>query len=935
MSKYRFVVIQDPESNDIDAFSTFVTNYCKDRNIKLDEIQFAYLNKHSNNMLTYQFVRTIGTNPLNFDVDLNEKNLDMVFTATKLAVKKKRFEKVHVLICVRPKEKFGIVNCVKKLAQRYNFQHSVITIPFSEKFVHLRPKAVVDTKKKDDKPFKIKKTTVRKTSTTSTKRKSTSTKQNIFHQLFPFVFSGVSKSRSITQFDKKLQIKQDTSTITSYIPTSDEITALPFKITDEQQLFLDYAKQGNNVLIQSCVGGGKTTLLQQFVEYLPPNKNAIFLTFNKYLKIDVLAQITNPKVWVTNYHGFASRLLIDSGMYGVDVNKLLSVAINQCPPIPHYDVIVIDEFQDLDMECAKLVTMIVESNPNAQIIVAGGMEQKNRPVSMLRAQEFIEDILGTYKTVQFSISWRLSPKFSDVLSLLWGETITGMNENMQSYVASVEEAIEILSKENPEDIMVIGNNHGIRTKIQNQLMKRYLSKYNQDTMHVSSSEYDYSLRKQNDRAVFTNYDSCKGMERKTVVITDFTIRYFTKLLNSGMEPDIIRNLLCVAASRASQKLIFVQDPTSEFISMEDFKSLTHSSTSQHCVGRYNISSMLNSVYKESVSEILKHLTIKERNVRDTSKIELASPNCFIDSNRLCGIFQEANFFFGYNIENDYLRYNVSAAEIKFFKKQSLEKKVLLLAEKETGQQRYRDLDSFVDKIAAITLNNRLHSLLNYDTPSQVFAQIDLSDDITCQGYADAVLSDCVYELKYCNYIQPEYYVQCAMYMLALNKENGLLWNTKNNTQIEITINDKEEFKNAVIKAIKKEKANIELVNKKANQLIAIINPTEKQEYTISILNKMDGTTVMAETKCSTMNKNVFDAYSVNKIFVTQNIDNASFVKSLVGYQVYNVSSLIAKLKCSHRNASTSQLVLNIFQDEVDLSKYQYKSTGLQQIETDN
>ena len=226
------------------------------------------------------------------------------------------------------------------------------------------------------------------------------------------------------------------------------------------------------------------------------------------------------------------------------------------------------------------------------------------------------------------------------------------------------------------------------------------------------------------------------------------------------------------------------------------------------------------------------------------------------------------------------------------------------------------------------------SLLNYDTPSQVFAQIDLSNDITCQGYADAVSSDCVYELKYCNYIQPEYYVQCAMYMLALNKENGLLWNTKNNTQIEITINDKEEFKNAVIKAIKKEKANIELVNKKANQLIAIINPTEKQEYTLSILNKMDGTTVMAETKFSTMNQDVFDTYSVNKIFVTQNIDNASFAKSLVGYQVYNVSSLISELKGA--KMSPSEKVLNILQNDVDLAKYQYKSSMLQQhIEIDN
>ena len=931
MSRGRFMIIQDPQCNHVDIFNERIDDFRKQYNLALNDIQVAYAGSNIDNILSCQLVKRTKTEPLQFDEALLESSLDQMFQAASIIKSKGRVECVHIFICVRPNEKFSIVNCVKNLAKKYGLPYSIIKVPFSAKFEELRPKTVSRIAKKKTKPQKANTNSniaVKTSRSTLHKNNPSLSAKNVLRQLFPFAFAPVSKSRSEKNINKKLRIEQETSTLTNYIPTSDEITDLPFKITDEQQLFLDYAKQGNNVLIQSCVGGGKTTMLQQFVEYLPPNKNAIFLTFNKHLKIDILAQITNPKVWIANYHGLASRLLIDIGICGVNVEDLLTVAIEKSPPIPHYDVIVIDEFQDLDMECAKLLSMLVDGNPHAQIIVAGGMEQKNRQSSMLDAQEFIENILNTYKTVQFSMCWRLSPIFSERLSAFWGKTIVGMNPNMQSYVASVNEVVDILAKENPEDIMVIGNNNGIRTLIQNALEARCPEKYNKNTIHVSSNGFDPTLQQQKkNQAVFTNYDSCKGMERKVVAVADFTLKYFTTLQNGGTDPEIIRNLLCVAVSRASQKLIFVQDPTSEFISIEDFQTLSKPIVQQANVGTHNISSMLNTTYKESVAEIVKYLLIKKRNVQDTSKIELAAKKDFIDVNRLCGMFQEANFFSDYQLENNYLRCNVSSAELRYFRKQSLEKQILLLAAKETGQNRYNDMDSFVNPQAAATLNNRLHSLLNYNTQSQVFAQVHLNDEIVCNGYADAVSQDCVYELKYCNRIKPEYYVQCAMYMLALNLPKGLLWNTKDNTQIEIAINDKEAFKDAVIKALKKEKVEAQLINRTSNPLIAIVNPTKDNEYTIFVLNKTDGTILMEETKIVTMEEKPFSNYSINKIFVTQNINDLSLSKALTGYQVYNVEPLISEIKGV--KMSPSEKVFNILQKGVDLAKYQYKTMAIE------
>ena len=926
MSKCRLLLIQDPKCTDFDVFNTYMSNFCKQQNLQPNEIQMSFFGEASNNILGYQFARNAGTEPLQWE-GLAESSLDSTFQGTHLVMQRKKTQ-AYVLICVRPNEKFGIVNLVKQLAQKYSIPYSIVNVPFSTKYstsVSLKTKKAKTIKK--SKPIQKSKSVI----ATS----DTSYRKSIPKQLPPFVFANLSKSRSHTLFSRDLNINQEISKITNYIPTSDECVKIPFRITDEQQLFLDYANMGYNILIQSCVGGGKTTMLQQFVEDLPDDRKAVFLTFNKHLKIDILSQITNTNVLVANYHGLAYRLLDNINIH-VKVDELLSTVIEKCPMIPHYDVVIIDEFQDLDTQCAKIVSMILEANPNVQIIVAGGMEQKNRTSSALNAQAFIEDVLGVYKTIQFSKSWRLSSYYANLLSDLWEEPIVGMNNHMHLYTASMDEVVDILGREKPRDVMVIGTNYGMRTKIQNALENRYPSKYNEYTMHISSSEYDPKLQKQTEQAVFTNYNSCKGMERKVVVITDFTIRYFTQLLNSGMEPDIIRNLLCVAISRASQKLIFVQDPTSEFLTIDNFKMLTQ--LKPQCLGdsNYNISSMLNTAYKESVNDIIKCLDIRKRNVIDDSKIELSSRRTFIDVSILCGIFQEANFFYNYSIEKDFLRFPVSREELQFFNKQSLEKQILLLAAKQTQQQRYCDLKSFIDPIAANCLNKRLSTLLDRDMPSQVFAHVCLKDGIVCQGYADAVSSDCVYELKYCNSMRPEYYVQCAMYMLALDKDKGLLWNTKDNTQEEIIIKDKELFKDAVIRAITKEKNDFELTNKKASSSIAIVNPISYCECTLSVLNKTNGEVLIEETKIHNMGQGltpemhtyVLDAYSVNKVFVTENIENMSFMRSLSGYQVYDVSSFVSQSKEQHANIEATQVVLNILQDNVDLSKYQYKSMVL-------
>lgn len=148
---------------------------------------------------------------------------------------------------------------------------------------------------------------------------------------------------------------------------------LNIKLSDEQQLFIQKALQGENILVDACIGSGKTTAIQSLCNELPGTKRVLYLTYNKLLKLDAKTKIKKRNVTVTNYHGFAYRILIKNGI-SVGISDLIQAFIQQKPAMEKYDVLIIDEYQDIEQELAELLQLVKDNNPEIQVIAVGDME---------------------------------------------------------------------------------------------------------------------------------------------------------------------------------------------------------------------------------------------------------------------------------------------------------------------------------------------------------------------------------------------------------------------------------------------------------------------------------------------------------------------------------------------------------------------------------
>lgn len=585
-------------------------------------------------------------------------------------------------------------------------------------------------------------------------------------------------------------------------------------LSSEQQTFIETALQEKNILVDACVGSGKTTSIQCLCNALSNDKSILYLTYNRLLKIDAKAKIKNKNVFVTNYHGFAAWSLKKAGI-SVAQPELIQRFIQEQPSIPSYDVLIIDEYQDIEQELADLLTYIKNTNPSMQIIAVGDMEQKIYDKTKLDARQFICSFLGEHVEMSFTNCFRLPADFAQKLGSVWGKTIIGVNSNCRIETMTSAEATAFLSKQSPSDILCLGSRKGDMTDVLNTLENKLPSKFNKNTVYASISDVDNTGATQPDAtcAIFTTYDSSKGLERKICVVFDFTESYWALRIEKPLQSyEILRNIFCVAASRGKEHIVFVKNG-------EALLSETTLRTNPNATGnkpRLTISTMFDFKYREDIDECYSLLTIKELSPPDEqNSIKINNKDGLIDLSPCIGIYQEAAFFSGYDIDKDIefqLAENKDALK-KYNKRKAdmeLDSKILYLTSLETNQKRYETQVSipFVSDDERDMLIRRLGEKLPSNADVQFDCVLQLptyssNENLCAVGRLDAFYKSIVYELKFVSELKHEHFLQCACYILAVGLKSGRLWNTRNNAMYEVEIPDREKFLSCVLKTVTK------------------------------------------------------------------------------------------------------------------------------------
>lgn len=140
-------------------------------------------------------------------------------------------------------------------------------------------------------------------------------------------------------------------------------------------------------------------------------EDSFYLTYNRLLKLDAQEKIRGSNTTVTNYHGFAMSVLRRVGVT-CGVPELVYTFNRIKPPIDSYDVLILDEYQDIEQELADMLWHIKSANSQMQIIAVGDMMQKIYDKSVLNVSAFMDEFLGEHIILTFTKCFRLSAQIS-------------------------------------------------------------------------------------------------------------------------------------------------------------------------------------------------------------------------------------------------------------------------------------------------------------------------------------------------------------------------------------------------------------------------------------------------------------------------------------------------------------------------------------------
>lgn len=596
------------------------------------------------------------------------------------------------------------------------------------------------------------------------------------------------------------------------------------QLSSEQQRMVDTVLAGQDVVVDAVVGAGKTLSIQALCAEAGKDREVLYLTYSKLLKLDAQRRVTGAKV--QNYHGIVYPSLLRAGIrcgVGESIGVFNDNFRDLSATFPKYDLLVVDEYQDINEDYAQLLRNIKSVNPLMQTVMVGDMSQKVRSDTTLDVQKFVAEFCDSPVEIAYTQSFRVGPALGELLGAAWNKPVIGRNVGQKVSHMSHERAIKKILTHSPGELLCLGKRNGQIAKVLNTIEELKPAVFNKNTVYASIRDSDSSVSYGDNAAVFTTFDSSKGLEREVVFVFDYDEEMWA-MRNKfpDADPVVLRNIFLVAASRGKAEVIFVDslngsqrssEPSIGGIRVERFVNLPKVKRPVYAKPWW-ASETFDFKYAENVEACYALLDTRRLDDGSAPVIEMERSQGLIDLAPVVGNYQEAVFFEGYDAKAELMKnpHESAKAMISELTEEPWHN-ALVLAAVETAQMRYVDqVTGTVPVAAQQALVSRLLTQLPRDAQSQVQLSLaghavhsrTVKTPIDIRGVADAVHEGRVYELKFTAELSHAMFLQLGLYLMMGNYSCGVLWNTRTDERWEVRVPDRARFLNAVVLCVSKQ-----------------------------------------------------------------------------------------------------------------------------------
>ena len=370
-------------------------------------------------------------------------------------------------------------------------------------------------------------------------------------------------------------------------------------LSDEQSNILNNIKHGKNVVVDSCAGTGKTTLILSVAKELP-DKKILQMTYNSMLRHEVNARVEKSGIKNMNVHTFHSlavRYYMPTCFTDTGIRYILLKDLHPLITLPKFDIFVLDEAQDMTFIYFQfMVKFARDTGSPIQLLILGDYMQglydfKGADTRFLTFADRLWNNFDGLRTKEFvnctmKMSYRITnPMCSFVNNVMLGMDrmaackegppttyIRNSRQNLEKIVAG--EILKLFGEGyKPSDIFVLGPsvkgvNSNIR-QLENILVERGIP------CHVPMLENDkIDERVIDKKVVFSTFHCVKGRERKIVFILGFDNSYF-RCYARNLSKEECPNTLYVAATRATERLYVLESDSFRGDRPLDFLQMSH------------------------------------------------------------------------------------------------------------------------------------------------------------------------------------------------------------------------------------------------------------------------------------------------------------------------------------------------------------------------